>query len=110
MLLAVACFVMFVCLTQRAGVLHQLQIQAANVLVAENSAPDADSPTISPCELSAHSLFAAQPIHFDTVLLLPGLLLLLLAAPINVSIAPVPVTLFTPPLLRIHLKNCVFRE
>lgn len=110
-LLVVACFVMLICLTQRASILHHMQVKAASLsLTAQNSVQEHPSPALSPCELSAHSLLAAQPLHFDTILLLPGLLVLVLAVLINVSVLPRPVIFFRPPLLRIHLKNCVFRE
>lgn len=110
-LLVVACFVMLICLTQRASILHHMQVKAAALsLTAENSAQERVSPALSPCELSAHSLVTAQPLHFDTLLLLPALLVLVLAVLIKISVLPRPVIFFRPPLLRIHLKNCVFRE
>nr|WP_072015270.1 copper-binding protein [Pseudescherichia vulneris] len=110
-LLVVACFVMLICLAQRASVLHHMQIKAATLtLLADNNTQERAPATLSPCELSAHSLLAAQPLHFDTILLLPGLLVLVLAVIVKISVLPLPVTLFRPPLLRIHLKNCVFRE
>lgn len=110
-LLIVACFVMLLCLTQRASVLHHMQVKAAALTqLAENSSQDREPAALSPCELSAHSLLAAQPLHFDTILLLPALLVLVLAVLIKISVLPRPVILFRPPLLRIHLRNCVFRE
>ncbi|WP_369498798.1 copper-binding protein [Pseudenterobacter timonensis] len=110
-LLVVACFVMLICLTQRASILHNMQVRAAVLSVtAEKSVQEGASSALSPCELSAHSLLAAQPLHFDAILLLPGLLVLVLAALIKISVLPRPTILFRPPLLRIHLKNCVFRE
>ena len=110
-LLVVACFVMLICLTQRASVLHHMQVKAAALtLTVENGVQEHMPPALSPCELSAHSLLAAQPLHFDSILLLPGLLVLVLAVLIKISVLPVPVIHFRPPLLRIHLKNCVFRE
>lgn len=110
-LLVVACFVMLACLTLRAGILHHMQVKAAAIsLTGENSQQERVSPALSPCERSAHSLLTAQPLHFDTLLLLPGLLALVLAVLINISNQPRPVIFFRPPLLRIHLKNCVFRE
>ncbi|WP_350223558.1 copper-binding protein [Leclercia adecarboxylata] len=110
-LLVVACFVMLICLTQRASILHHMQVKAAALsLTADNSPQELTSPGLSPCELSAHSLLSAQPLHFDTILLLPGLLVLVLAVLLKISVLPRPVIFFRPPLLRIHLKNCVFRE
>jgi len=110
-LLFVAGLVMLVCLTQRASILHNMQVKAAALsLTVENSTQEQASPGISPCELSAHSLLAAQPLHFDNLLLFTGLLVLVLAVLLKISVLPRPVILFRPPLLRIHLKNCVFRE
>lgn len=110
-LLFVACVVMLICLTQRAAILHHMQVKAATLsLSADHSPQELSSPGLSPCELSAHSLLSAQPLHFDNLLLLPGLLVLVLAVLIKISVLPRPVILFRPPLLRIHLKNCVFRE
>jgi len=110
-LLVVACFVMLICLTQRASVLHHMQVRVATLtLAAENNGQERIPTSLSPCELSSHSLLASQPLHFDTLLLLPGLLVFVLAVLIKISVLPIPVILFRPPLLRIHLKNCVFRE
>lgn len=111
LLLVVACCVMLICLTQRASILHHMQMKAAAIsLSADSGSHEASSPSLSPCELSAHSLLAAQPLHFDTLLFSQGLLILILAVLIKISILPVPTVQFRPPILRIHLKNCVFRE
>lgn len=110
-LLVVACFVMLICLTQRASVLHHMQVKAVALsTMTESSSHERATPALSPCELSAHSLLAAQPLHFDTILLLPGLLVLVLAVRVKLCVLPQPERIFRPSLLRIHLKNCVFRE
>ncbi|WP_426448918.1 copper-binding protein [Siccibacter colletis] len=110
MLLVVACCVMLICLTQRASVLQQMQVKAAAIVQVANGGQEIAPDALSPCQLSAHSLLCAQPLHFDTVLLLPGLLMLLLAALVIVPVRIKPDAVPRPPLLRIHLKNCVFRE
>lgn len=110
MLLVVACCVMLICLTQRASVLQQMQVKAAAIVQVANGGQEIAPDALSPCQLSAHALLCAQPLHFDTVLLLPGLLLLLLAALVIVPVRIRPDAVPRPPLLRIHLKNCVFRE
>ncbi|ELY3469271.1 copper-binding protein [Cronobacter universalis] len=111
LLLVIACCVMLICLTQRASILHQMQVNAAALsLTAPDSGPEATTPSLSPCELSAHSLLAAQPLHFDTILLWPGLLVILLAVLIAVNVRALPDAIPRPPQRRIHLKNCVFRE
>jgi len=112
LLLVIACCVMVICLTQRASVLHQMQARAA-AYTAQVAAPGEQTlapPSLSPCELSAHSVLAAQPLHFDTVLLLPTLLVLMLAAQVIIPVPQRPDAVPRPPLLRIHLTNCVFRE
>lgn len=113
LLLVIACCVMVICLTQRASVLHQMQVRAA-AYSAQVAAPGGEQtlapPSLSPCELSAHSVLAAQPLHFDTVLLLPTLLVLMLAAQVIIPVPQRPDAVPRPPLLRIHLTNCVFRE
>jgi hypothetical protein len=109
MLLVVACCVMLICLTQRASVLQQMQVKAAAIVQVANGGQEIAPDALSPCQLSAHSLLCAQPLHFDT-LLLPGLLMLLLAALVIVPVRIRPDAVPRPPLLRIHLKNCVFRE
>ena len=110
MLLVVACCGMLICLTQRASVLPQMQVKAAAIVQVANGGQEIAPDALSPCQLIAHSLLCAQPLHFDTVLLLPGLLMLLLAALVIVPVRIRPDAVPRPPLLRIHLKNCVFRE
>ncbi|QCT19717.1 copper-binding protein [Jejubacter calystegiae] len=103
---------MMICLTQRAGVLRDLQITAAGVIHAAQI-PEDKQPlpaALSPCQLSAHSLFSALPLLFDAIVLLPGLLALLLPV-LMARRAPFPHGHEPPwPRRRIHLTNCVFRE
>lgn len=110
--LALTGIAMMICLTQRAGVLHCLQMTAAGVIHAAWN-PEDKQPlpaALSPCQLSAHSLLSALPLLFDTIVLLPGLLALLLSA-LMVRRAPFPLDPDPPwPRRRIHLTNCVFRE
>lgn len=107
LLLVIACCVMLICLTQRASILHQMQVKAAEIgLTTQSSGHEATTPSLSPCELSAHSLLAAQPLHFDTIILWPGLLAVL----VTVNVRALPDAIPRPPQRRIHLKNCVFRE
>ncbi|ALB64927.1 Suppression of copper sensitivity: putative copper binding protein ScsA [Cronobacter condimenti 1330] len=111
LLLVIACCVMLICLTQRASILHQMQVKASALsLTTQSSTYKATPPSLSPCELSAHSLLCAQPLHFDTIIVLPGLLVLVLAVLVKINVRALPDAIPRPPLLRIHLKNCVFRE
>lgn len=103
---------MMICLTQRAGALRDLQITAVRVI--HIAGPHADkqplSAALSPCQLSAHSLLSASPLFFDAIVPLPGLLALLLPAPLARRVQLVYDSFLLWPLRRIHLTNCVFRE
>lgn len=112
-LLMITCLVMALCLIQRAVVLHH------TLAVATLSQTSADVPHSSvandttgpqPCQLSAWSLLCAQPLFFDGAL--PALFAFLVLITVFTVLhketfrdKPVPI-----PLLKIHLKNCVFRE
>lgn len=115
--LILTCFVMAFCLVQRAAYLHHFladvstQVQES-VLSAQAQQPSSEEAEHgpSPCQLSAKSLLCAQPLFFDGALpavILFLVLLQLLAAGRPVVFQDDPVR---PPTLRIHLKNCVFRE
>ncbi|MEA9392957.1 copper-binding protein [Acerihabitans sp. TG2] len=109
--LALTCLVMVICLTQRASVLRDLQMTSANVAFSTQSDVDTHaSASLSPCQLSAHSLLSTQPVFFEHVLLMSGQLLLVLS--LFVTVAWCPPLDDTSPLTerRIYLKNCVFRE
>ena len=106
--LILTCFVMAFCLVQRAAYLHHF-LADASAQAQEPSSEEAEQGP-SPCQLSAKSLLCTQPLFFDGALpavLLFLTLLQLLAAGRPVVLRDDPVR---PPTLRIHLKNCVFRE
>lgn len=110
--LVLACLIMLSCLAQRIMVLHELRIQPDHArLTWRHDGIRRETPPPSPCQLSAHALLVAQPCFFDTVILKTSLLMLRLSTAINEnhSLFALTVIPFTPPL-RIHLKNCVFRE
>jgi hypothetical protein len=104
--LALACFVLIICLAQRASVLREMQLKSADVALSVQTGVDAH---LSPCQLSAHSILAAQPVFFENVLFTPGLLLVLslVMKPLTLPPADDPLPLIE---CRIYLKNCVFRE
>ncbi|WES87603.1 copper resistance protein [Dickeya fangzhongdai] len=100
--LALACLIMLTCLIQRVA---SLQLLLANPISATAFGPSEDPPAaITPCQLSAHSLLMEH--------IIPLLTLVFAAVAPRVKIRlTFPVAhLFFPPLLRIHLKHCVFRE
>ncbi|WP_107759054.1 copper resistance protein [Dickeya sp. Secpp 1600] len=102
--LALACLIMLTCLIQRVA---SLQLLLANPISATASAfaPSEDPPAaITPCQLSAHSLLMEHIIP-----LLP-LLFAAVAPRVKIRLTFPVAHLFFPPLLRIHLKHCVFRE
>ena len=109
--LILACFAMVICLAQRTVYLHHfLQEAASSVQVISSPAPD-DAPVgPSPCQLSANSLLCAQPVFFDGALPAVILFLALLQLLTAVRTFVFRDTPVRPPTLRIHLKNCVFRE
>ena len=116
-LLVITCLVMALCLIQRAVYLRQVlsgtpAVSHVTPSVSQNSAPAVtDNDTgAQPCQLSAWSLLCAQPLFFDGAL--PALLAFLVLIAVfserrkeTYQDKPVPI-----PLLKIHLKNCVFRE
>lgn len=105
------------CLVQRAVYLHHFLADVGARTQAIPFSTQAQQPSSeeaeqgpSPCQLSAKSLLCAQPLFFDgalpAVILFLALLQLLTAGrPVVFRDDPV-----RPPTLRIHLKNCVFRE
>ncbi|ASG63698.1 MULTISPECIES: hypothetical protein [Kluyvera] len=110
-LLMMTCLAMAICLVQRAVYLHHFLAQASNPVQVFSSpaTPEAELGP-SPCQLSASSLLCAQPMFFDGAL--PAVILFLALMPLFVEVRAfvfrdVP---RRPPTLRIHLKNCVFRE
>ena len=115
--LILTCLVMAFCLVQRAVYLHHFLADVGARTQAIPFSAQAQQPSSeeaeqdpSPCQLSAKSLLCAQPLFFDgalpAVILFLALLQLLTAGrPVVFRDDPV-----RPPTLRIHLKNCVFRE
>ncbi|KHN51850.1 hypothetical protein OI70_20595 [Dickeya fangzhongdai] len=108
--LALACLIMLTCLIQRVA---SLQLLLANPTSATATAfgPSEDPPAaITPCQLSAHSLLMVQPLLMEHIIPLLTLVFAVVAPRVKIRLT-FPVThLFFPPLLRIHLKHCVFRE
>lgn len=113
-LLVITCLVMALCLIQRAVYLRHVLGSAAPVsqthVSTYQSASADDSSGPQPCQLSAWSLLCAQPLFFDGALPALFVFLVLIAAFTALHREtfrdkPVPI-----PLLKIHLKNCVFRE
>jgi hypothetical protein len=70
---------------------------------------DSDAP-VTPCELSAKSLFATPPVMFEGAIFAITLLLAVLAAVPQRPERQWPPQVISPPRLRVHLRLCVFRE
>jgi len=115
-LLVITCLVMALCLLQRAVYLRHMLTDIATVSQynasnsSEQNTSPADSSGPQPCQLSAWSLLCAQPLFFDGAL--PALFSFLVLIAVFTTLhretfrdKSVPI-----PLLKIHLKNCVFRE
>lgn len=116
-LLILTCLIMVFCLIQRAAILHQSLVSVVQasqgfktVSASEQQEQQDNDAGPSPCQLSAMLLLGAQPLFFDGAI--PALLTLLLLTVLFFELhrerfidKPVPL-----PLIRIHLKNCVFRE
>ncbi|WP_049855181.1 hypothetical protein [Dickeya fangzhongdai] len=108
--LALACLIMLTCLIQRVA---SLQLLLANPISATASAfaPSEDPPAaITPCQLSAHSLLMVQPLLMEHIIPLLTLVFAAVAPRVKIRLTFPVAHLFFPPLLRIHLKHCVFRE
>ncbi|VUT04331.1 hypothetical protein SB6408_02179 [Klebsiella spallanzanii] len=114
--LILTCLVMAICLVQRAVYLHHFledasrQAQGPTISLLSPQPSEGAEQGPSPCQLSAKSLLCAQPLFFDGALpaVIIFLALLQLFAAVRIFIfRDDPVW---PPTLRIHLKNCVFRE
>ncbi|MGL5701213.1 MAG: hypothetical protein ACRCYL_18720 [Kluyvera sp.] len=109
--LIVTCLAMALCLAQRAVYLHHFLQQAGQTtqVVTQPTADDAAHGP-SPCQLSANSLFCAQPIFFDGALPAVIIFLALLQLFTPLRRAAFRDEVVRPPRLKIHLQNCVFRE
>lgn len=109
-LLALACLIMLVCLTQRIAVLHAPVGNALSLTTSVHS-DNADLHIgLTPCQLEAHSVFMAQPVLFDGALPALDIILSIIVLTGSVSLCRRPRA--RPPSAltrRIHLKNCVFR-
>ena len=109
--LCLAGLVVLVCTAQRMAGLHALQMTAAENVLTQSTMVEADEAApVSPCQLSAKSLLAAPPVLFEGALLVFTLQLTLLAPVWVKSSAAAPVSAFSSPTLRVHLRFCVFRE
>ncbi|RWR00607.1 copper resistance protein [[Pantoea] beijingensis] len=108
--LTLACLVILVCMAQRVASLHALQMKLSeNATLAADKSDNSGAP-VTPCELSAKSLLAAAPLIFETAFFGLGLLLAVLALIRAIPLHFPPTHEFSSPVLRIHLRNCVFRE
>jgi len=109
--LALACLVILICMTQRIVSLHALQIRVSEsaLLITPSGSEQVESPLTS-CELSSKSLLMASPLIFDSALFAAVILLLALTLPRALPLRFPPLREFSSPVLRIHLRNCVFRE
>jgi len=100
-------------MTQRIAGLNALSASlrqdAVTQTVSANSSSDATAiPT--PCELSSKSLLSVPPLILDFALLMFGLLLAFMSAG-NLALVRARLPDVVPvPLLRVHLRLCVFRE
>jgi len=110
LLVALACLVVLICTAQRMAGLHALMMNASPV--AQQSVQqhqDSDAP-VTPCELSAKSLFATPPVMFEGAIFAITLLMAVLAAVPQRPERRWPPRVISPPRLRVHLRLCVFRE
>ncbi|AUG98716.1 copper resistance protein [Pectobacteriaceae bacterium CE70] len=110
--LVLAGIILLACIAQRIANQHSLYLSHAHEMVTLADQSDKIAP-VSPCQLSAHSLLMTQPLFFESPLLFLGSLLAFLAffiQPIKQLTSYPPEREHPPPVLRIHLKNCVFRE
>ncbi|WP_411705932.1 copper resistance protein [Edaphovirga cremea] len=116
--LVLACLVILTCMTQRMAGMHLLakSLQpvdnVTNVMLgANNSDSGSDSDSLTPCELSAKSLLAANGMAVEHVFFALLLFIVLLLEPsrqLRLRLPPIrPVSL---PRLRVHLRLCVFQE
>ncbi|MGY2796645.1 hypothetical protein ACVWV0_000821 [Ewingella americana] len=108
-----ACLVILTCMTQRIAGLNALsaslrQDVASQAVSAKSTSDLTEIP--APCELSSKSLLSVPPVILDFALLVFSLLLAFLS-PGNVAILRTRLPEVVPvPILRVHLRLCVFRE
>ncbi|OFS07934.1 copper resistance protein [Hafnia sp. HMSC23F03] len=115
--LILACLVVLSCTTQRMAGMHMLSkylptddITATQTAVEPTVTASQETP-ISPCELSAKSLLAANSMAVEHVFFALLLFVALLLEPARrlYSLIPPPRAVSLP-RLRVHLRLCVFRE
>lgn len=115
--LILACLVVLTCTTQRMAGMHMLSkylptddITATQTAVEPTVTVSQETP-ISPCELSAKSLLAANSMAVEHVFFALLLFVALLLEPARrlYSLIPPPRAVSLP-RLRVHLRLCVFRE
>lgn len=115
--LILACLVVLTCTTQRMAGMHMLSkylptddITATQTAVEPTVTASQETP-ISPCELSAKSLLAANSMAVEHVFFALLLFVALLLEPARrlYSLIPPPRAVSLP-RLRVHLRLCVFRE
>lgn len=115
--LILACLVVLTCTTQRMAGMHMLSkylpaddITATQTAVAPLGVGNQELP-ISPCELSAKSLLAANSMAVEHLFFALLLFVALLLEPARrlYSLIPPPRAVSLP-RLRVHLRLCVFRE
>ncbi|TBM17036.1 copper resistance protein [Hafnia paralvei] len=115
--LILACLVVLTCTTQRMAGMHMLSkylptddITATQTAVAPLGVGNQELP-ISPCELSAKSLLAANSMAVEHLFFALLLFVALLLEPTRrlYSLIPPPRAVSLP-RLRVHLRLCVFRE
>lgn len=115
--LILACLVVLTCTTQRMAGMHMLSkylptddITATQTAVESTVTASQETP-ISPCELSAKSLLAANSMAVEHVFFALLLFVALLLEPARrlYSLIPPPRAVSLP-RLRVHLRLCVFRE
>ncbi|EHM42122.1 hypothetical protein [Hafnia alvei] len=115
--LILACLVVLTCTTQRMAGMHMLSkylptddITVTQTAVEPTVTASQETP-ISPCELSAKSLLAANSMAVEHVFFALLLFVALLLEPARrlYSLIPPPRAVSLP-RLRVHLRLCVFRE
>lgn len=108
-----ACLVILTCMTQRIAGLNALSASLRQDAVSQtvSSQPTSDlTETPTPCELSSKSLLSVPPVILDFALLVFSLLLAFLS-PGKVALLRTRLPEVVPvPILRVHLRLCVFRE
>lgn len=115
--LLLACAIVALCLVQQGSLLRTLRplplspfSQTLSDFQTTHASNQEHSAAPTPCSLSAHSLLIAQPLFFDCPLPALGMLLAMFALLMNPPCVFPPVRAASSPVLRIHLKLCVFRE